>query len=437
MPNVVHEWKQERAQLFERQKALMSNGDFGAEDEAEFEQIDADMEALGAKIEKHEARQAKMDQRAKELAKASPKTQDFYTANQDLLEEAEGEAREGVDLFADFDGGIRINELDRIAKSPANKELRSAFDSWMSTGQMNAALQHTRQADGGYLVMPEQYIARMIQNVDDMVHIRRLATVIPLTQAASIGVPTRDADVDDADWTTELGTGDEDESLKFGKRKMSPHPLAKRAKLSRDLLKIQTLNSEGILRERLAYKFAVTQEKAFMTGSGTEQPLGLFTAHADGIPTSRDVSEDNTATTITGDGLINAKYSLKAQYQASPGLRWVFHRNAIRNIRKLKYVDGDEHYVWKPGLKDEPDTILETPYIMSEFCPNTFTASQYVGMIGDFRHYWILEVMKYELQRLNELYATTNQVGFIARAWLDGAPVLPEAFARVQLASGG
>jgi len=39
-----------------------------------------------------------------------------------------------------------------------------------------------------------------------------------------------------------------------------------------------------------------------------------------------------------------------------------------------------------------------------------------------------------EIQRLNELFAQNNQVGFIGRMWVDGAPVLESAFARVKLA---
>jgi hypothetical protein len=37
-------------------------------------------------------------------------------------------------------------------------------------------------------------------------------------------------------------------------------------------------------------------------------------------------------------------------------------------------------------------------------------------------------------QRLVELFAATNQVGFIGRRELDGMPVLSEAFVRVTLA---
>jgi hypothetical protein len=39
-----------------------------------------------------------------------------------------------------------------------------------------------------------------------------------------------------------------------------------------------------------------------------------------------------------------------------------------------------------------------------------------------------------EMQRLVELYAATNQIGFIGRKETDGMPVLAEAFVRVTLA---
>ena len=39
-----------------------------------------------------------------------------------------------------------------------------------------------------------------------------------------------------------------------------------------------------------------------------------------------------------------------------------------------------------------------------------------------------------ELQRLAELYAETNQIGFIGRQEVDGMPVLEEAFARLKTA---
>jgi HK97 family phage major capsid protein len=72
---------------------------------------------------------------------------------------------------------------------------------------------------------------------------------------------------------------------------------------------------------------------------------------------------------------------------------------------------------------------------MSEYAPNTFTASQYVGILGDFSYVWIADSLQMEMQRLEELFASTNQVGLIGRLESDGMPVLSEAFVRVKLAA--
>ena len=66
--------------------------------------------------------------------------------------------------------------------------------------------------------------------------------------------------------------------------------------------------------QRLGYKFAITHEKNFLTGTGQNQPLGVFTASNYGISTSRDVATGNSATAIAMNGLINAKCALKAAY---------------------------------------------------------------------------------------------------------------------------
>lgn len=308
------------------------------------------------------------------------------------------------------------------------------FRSWLLSGQSNAehrALSQGVNTDGGYLVAPEEFVASLIKDIDDIVYMRGLATVYSMPRAHSIGFPSLDADPADADWTTELQTGSEDSTMAFGKRIMQPHPLAKRIKVSNNLLRNSALPAEALVRDRMAYKFGITLEKAYMTGTGNQQPLGVFTASNDGIPTSRDVSTANTTTAITADGLNNAKFSLKAQYHARG--QWMFHRDAVSMIAKLK--DGEGQYLWRQSLRDgEPDSLLGRPIVMSEYAPNTFTTGLYVGIFGDFSNYWIVDSMQMQMQRLVELYAETNQTGFIARYEGDGAPVLAEAFARVKLA---
>lgn len=316
------------------------------------------------------------------------------------------------------------------------EEYRAAYGQMLRGGVQSLNAEQVRAlsvgagTEGGFLVMPEQMVDGLIKSLDDDVVIRMWATKYRIPTAASLGVPTLDADPADADWTAEILTGSEDSTMAFGKRELSPNPLAKRIKVSNKLLRMSP-GVEALVMSRLAYKFGITEEKAFLTGTGNKSPLGVFTASNDGIPTSRDVSTDNTSTAMTMLGLVNAKYALKAPYQRRA--KWLFHRDGIKQI--AKFVDTAGQFLWQPSKKEgEPDMLLGSPVYQSENAPNTFTTGKYVGMYADFSYYWIADALDVQIQRLVELYAETNQTGFIGRKETDGMPVLAEAFSRVKLA---
>ena len=311
-------------------------------------------------------------------------------------------------------------------RSLNNEELHSLKKELVESRGLSAGT----DVKGGFTLTPEEFINDLLVNVKDKVFMRQLAKVIPLKGAMSCGVPTLDTDVGDADWTPEIGTVSEDDNMRFGKRSLTPHPLSILVKISEPLLRNSALNPESLVMDRMAYKFGVAMEKAYLTGNGAQQALGVFTASDDGIPTTRDVSEGNTATEIKADNLIAVKYSLKAQYMGTA--QWLFHRDAIKMLAQLK--DGEGRYLFDLATKSGvPDMLLGRPLSMSEFAPNTFTASQYVGIFADFSNYWIADSLALQFRRLNELFALNNQVGFIGRMETDGMPVLAEAFTRVKL----
>lgn len=329
---------------------------------------------------------------------------------------------------------------DRGVSGGSEDAAESAFRAYIIGGRAALsdsqfrALNAGSDPEGGFLVAPQKFVQELLKAVDEAVPLRPLATVQTLTEAESLGVPTLATDLNDADWTSEVATGTQDDALRFGKRELRPNPLAKRVLASRTLLRKSTMGAESIVRERLAYKFSITQEKAYMTGDGNKKPLGLFTASAQGISTARDVNLGAAGalplTNATSDQLIDAKYALKSQYHRRA--RWMFHRDVLKVVRKLK--DGNGQYLWQPGLaSDRPDVILDVPFALSEFAPNTIAANNYVGMIGDFSFYWIVDSLALEIQRLVELYAETNQVGFIGRAESDGMPTLEEPFIRLKV----
>jgi HK97 family phage major capsid protein len=414
---------QKRGQLIQQMRAIRDAADkekrsMTAEETANFDKYDTEQEALKGEIdqEKGEAdRRSKLD----ELERSVTGTTD--AGQRPTPGGGTGERR-------------NTNVLE-------SSEYRSAIDGYLrgDFGMSDVRAQIERRADtlqtglfvkAGALVMPQLMSEGLIKAVDNETFMLQLATVDRITTAESLGVVTLETDPDDADWTAELKTGNQAD-LEVGKRALTPHPIAKRALVSATLLRRTAGGAESLVTGRLSYKFGVTFEKAGLTGDGVRKPLGIFTAHSDGIPTSRDVSTGNEATAMKPDGLINAKHSLKQAYWGRA--TWVFHRDGISQIRKMK--DSNGQYLWAPGLSaDLQDRILEVPYKVSEYAPNTFTASQYVGIIGAFKEgYRIVVALDQTIKRLDELYAETNRVGFIGRMEADGQPVLAEAFARVKL----
>jgi len=315
-------------------------------------------------------------------------------------------------------------------------EIRSAFAKHLRMGDAGSfeeyrALAQDNPSQAGYLVAPQKFVSELISDIKNVLFFRNLAKVLPpLEGARSLGFPKRTARINSAAWGTELSAPTGDTSMTMGKKEFKPNPATAEILISKTLIR-NAANVDAIVKDDLAYNFAVLLETAYMTGDGAGKPLGIFTASPDGISTARDVSTGNTTTEIKYDGLFEAKYAIKQQYQNN--LNWIFHRDAIKMIAKIK--DGDGQYMWQQSVQvGQPDRLLNYPVNMSEYAPNTFTTGLYAGMLGDYSNYWIVDSLAMEIQVLMELYARTNQVDYIGRLETDGMPVLEEAFARIKLA---
>jgi HK97 family phage major capsid protein len=350
----------------------------------------------------------------------------------------------------------RDRQTGELATKETTHKKLLAFRHWLRTGEVRSELRGeqsramspeyrdtviTTDSKGGFLITPVQISADIVRLIQDQVYIRQLCAeagaITTVTDAKKLGIRKRITDMSDANWTTEVAAVTEDTSMAFDRRDLEPQLCSKLALISIRTLLLST-DAENEVNQELAYKFGVTEEKAFISGNGTGQPLGIYTASANGISVARDIPAAS-ATAVTGDDLINLKFSLKQGYQQDKATAWVVSREFVKRTRKLKVATttggNDLEYIWQPGLTEgAPDRILDIPYYMSEYAPGTFTTGLYVAVLGCFRFYRIAQVAEMMMQRLVELYAATNQVGIIGRRWVDGSPVLEEAFARLKLA---
>lgn len=406
-----------------------------AEDTATLAKLDAEMDGIELEINrvvKQETREAAMAAPQKRAIKP-----DVETAEGKKGAEEDHRAR-GLDFEKRFGKrGRQIAEMTRD-NPRATPEYRAAFGKWLTQGERaltpdeQRALSVGTAAEGGNTVPAEEFLLELIKAVDDEAVIRQLARTFTVPNAQSLGVPTLSADPEDADWTTEVPASiDEDTAMAFGKREFRANPVTKLLKISDKLLRASPFAMESLVRDRLAYKVGITHAKAFNTGTGASQPLGAYVASADGITSARDVEIGNGSGAVDADKVIDARFTLKAGYWSRPSTRWHMHRNWLARFRKLK--GSDNNYLWQPGLaQGVPSTFLDFPFVLDEYAPSvtTHAAGVYAAILGDWNNYWIVDALTTRIQRLDELYAATRQVGFIIDAEADGAPVLAEAFVR-------
>lgn len=372
-------------------------------------------------------------------------------AHRSLKEDAEMiEVRDGYHT----NGAPRYSKIKVAVRGSA--EYRDGFASYLKTGKARAglhlaadsqngvsrsmALQSDNAEQAGYLVASEQFASEVLRAVDDILFVRRWARIHTVVEATSLGIRARTARASTFGWSQELTVSAEDEALKYGKRSLTPHHLTGSIKLSRDLLRRSVISAEGEVRAELARDGGEKMEDAYLLGNGSQRPLGVFVASTDGISTSRDVAT-GSATGFTADGLLQAKYALKAQYRSGQRgpVRWLFHRNGINRIALLKDTTGQP--LFRVGMGRAQDTgmpedeILGYPVDESERAPNTYTDGLYCGLLANWRYYEIADALDMEIQVLYELNARTNQVEYIARLKTDGMPTLEEAFVRLKCAT--
>ncbi len=409
--------------------------DMSAEKSAEVDRL---LDTVDAKIQ-----EAKRLERAEDTKKALAKP----TNERDFFKEPEGK-----DIKVEWNGrqisGEELAELKALSPFPGffqagdgtyetyskaframlrkkARELSAAEYKDLSAGDAQA---------GGYLVQ-DTFVNTLLVKAREVSAMRRIANVLPPVPSGAVIVPSEESLFTDAEWTTELNTGSDDDVKPFGGRRLKPYPLAKRVKVSNTLLRTSTFDAEGYVRDRLAYKFAVPEENAFINGDGVEGPLGILNTPQ--LPTYTTASSN----AIHGNDIINWLYSLPAAYAGRA--RILCNRAFIRKVRTL-YTPEDgktfTNYLWQPGLgPGQPATILDVPYEVSDRFPtgldtnDAWKDNAVVAVVGDWSNYWIVDALQLSIQRLDELYAESNQVGFIGRKEADGQAVLAEAFVALRV----
>ena len=316
-----------------------------------------------------------------------------------------------------FNRPAGTEEEDKPGRGSKNykKSFWNAMRSKSIRPEVSDALQVGTDSEGGYLV-PDEFEKTLVEALEEENIFRKLAHVIN-TSSGDRKIPVV-ATKGTASWVDEEGLiPDSDDS--FGQVSIGAYKLGTLIKVSNELLADSVFNLEAYISKEFGRRCGSKEEDAFFNGDGTGKPTGIL--HAT-LGAEVGVTSKN-ATDITADDVIDLFYSLKASYRKRAV--WILNDSTVKAIRKLK--DGNGNYIWQPALTaGSPDTILGRPVYTSAYVP-TIAAGNRTVIFGDLSYYWIADRQGRTFKKLSELYATTDQTGFVATQRVDGKLILREA----------
>lgn len=393
----ILELRQKRSDIWDKAKAFLDekrgeDGLISAEDTTAYEQMEKDVVDLGKEIDRLERAEA-LD---RELSRP---------INAPLTSKPETPENEKTGRAAPaYNSAFWRYTRDRAMTSDVRNALETGVDS-----------------EGGYLV-PDEFEKKLVESLLDENIFRGLAHTIS-TSHGDRKIPVV-ATRGTAAWVEEEGQIPESDNA-FGQLTLGAYKLATLVKISEELLQDSVFDMPSYLSKEIARRLAVAEEEAFLVGDGVGKPTGLLnsTGGAElGITAA-------SATVITADELIDLFYSLRAPYRRRAS--WLLNDTSIKAIRKLK--DSNGQYLWQPSLTaNTPDMLLGRPLHTSS-CVPSIAADAKVAAFGDYSHYWIADRKVRSVRRLNELYSTTGQVGFLASQRVDGKLILPESVKVLQM----
>ena len=282
-------------------------------------------------------------------------------------------------------------------------------------------LSTTPDEDGGFLV-PLEFEREIVKALDEENVIRRLAKVVTTHHERKIPVALGHSV---AQWTTENSAYTESNPT-FGQKQIDAYKLTDLCRVSVELLKDSTFDIEAYLRQEFARAFGIAEEEAFCIGNGTTQPTGIFTANGGTVGVTAA-----SATAITVDEIISLVHALKAPSRKNA--KFLMNDATVALLRKLKDQNGQ--YLWQPSVQaGTPDRLLGYEIYTSPYVPVAEAGALTIAF-GDFKNYWIGDRAGRTVQRLNELYATNGQIGYVATERVDGKVILPEAIQLLQMKS--
>jgi HK97 family phage major capsid protein len=272
-------------------------------------------------------------------------------------------------------------QLQSIVKAGSHGMDR-VIDPRLDEIQRRAALGGSEKvpADGGFLIAPE-FVPMLIERMYNVGQVLSRCSEVPVSSSNSL----RFAQFDESSrangsrlggvrayWADEAAAATASKP-KFQLSELTMHKLIclvyTTDEIARDAASLEVFTRQGFATE-----MAFTLENAIVTGSGTNQPLGILNSNA----LIKIAKENNqTAATVNGSNVVNAVTRLWAA--SRPNAVWLCNGELLSQLQALTVVaaGGSERRLYHFAEGGETfDRLAGFPLLPSEYCPT-------VGSVGD------------------------------------------------------
>ena len=203
----------------------------------------------------------------------------------------------------------------------------------------------------------------------------------------------------------------------FTEYNIKAHKLGALLKYDQSFLTDVGLNMENHLIDSIAKSFGAMEDAAYVNGKGDIQPVGL-------LHNTRGAEVGVTTADLTYENVVKLYFSVKPEYRKNAV--WLMNDETAYYLRTLKDEGGN--YIWNHAN----DTILGKRVCICNDMPSIGVGNKPIAF-GDFSYYWIIIRDEVTVKILKELYSADGQIGYIAREYIDGKLIRPEAIKVIQM----
>lgn len=397
--NVI-ELKQERAKLLTEEKSVLE----GVQDRSNLApEVSEKLSKLDGAIANFDL-QIRSAERQEAEARANAEKQREIEIQERAKTDEKGILEMAKKSFHGFLRGVKPSDL-----SP---EERALYNEALRRGQVVGT-----DSAGGYLT-PENFSSEVIKTMKYYGGMLEAAKIINTNEGNPFHMPTRDSTAMKAVLIAEA-TAASTASLTYGRKTLDAFKYTTNVfTVSNELIQDSIVSAEQEIIEVSGEMFGRGFNEAFTVADGSSKPLGMVSGLA-ALGSSAGIGKTGASTTaITYADLVDLKYSVNKAYQGNA--KWMFNYLTEGVVRKL--VDSNGQPIWTMGniQNGSPDTILGNPYIINDDMANPAAGAVPIAF-GDFaKAYTIRMVRGVGLRRLTELYATSDEIGFVSFMRADG-----------------